>query len=216
MVRRYCAANGLNRLGTLTYAGTGCHDPALFRTQIAEFFRNLRTELGGRPSPYLWVPELHETGHGLHGHFAIGRFVKRSAIERAWGHGFVHIKLLGDLGDLGVGSTARDEARPAAAYLSKYMAKAFGQAVHEVGGHRYDVAQGFQPPVERITATPSEGFGSCRVNGLAGSRCGSGIRGRPRIGRARLRCGFSGREPRRRCSVAGRVLRCSRCPGRDR
>lgn len=25
-VRRYCAANRLNRLGTLTYAGDGCHD----------------------------------------------------------------------------------------------------------------------------------------------------------------------------------------------
>ena len=158
MARRYCAANGLNRLGTLTYAGTGCHDPALFRTHIADFFRNLRTELGGRPFPYLWVPELHETGHGLHGYFAIGRFVKRSAIERAWGPGFVLIKLLGDLGDLGVGSTARDEARRAAAYLSKYVAQTFGQAVREVGGHRYDVAQGFQPPVERITATPYEGL----------------------------------------------------------
>jgi hypothetical protein len=28
MIRRYCAANRLNRLGTLTYAGEGCHDPA--------------------------------------------------------------------------------------------------------------------------------------------------------------------------------------------
>jgi hypothetical protein len=26
-VRRYCAANRLNRLGTLTYRGAGCHDP---------------------------------------------------------------------------------------------------------------------------------------------------------------------------------------------
>lgn len=25
-LRRYCAANSLNRLGTLTYAGSGCHD----------------------------------------------------------------------------------------------------------------------------------------------------------------------------------------------
>lgn len=25
-LRRYCAANRLNRLGTLTYAGAGCHD----------------------------------------------------------------------------------------------------------------------------------------------------------------------------------------------
>src|SRR4051812_19363508 len=30
-VRRYCAANRLNRLGTLTYAGDGNHNPAALR-----------------------------------------------------------------------------------------------------------------------------------------------------------------------------------------
>ena len=34
-VRRYCAANRLNRLGTLTYAGAGCHDPGQFREDLA-------------------------------------------------------------------------------------------------------------------------------------------------------------------------------------
>ena len=72
--------------------------------------------------PYVWVPEWHKTGHGLHLHFAVGRFVPRGMIEQAWGHGFVHIKLLGDLP---VGSGALAEARQAAGYLSKYVGKSF-------------------------------------------------------------------------------------------
>lgn len=39
-VRRYCAANRLNRFGTLTYAGEGCHDPVELRGHVAGFFRH--------------------------------------------------------------------------------------------------------------------------------------------------------------------------------
>lgn len=142
-LRRYCAANRLNRLGTLTYRGTGCHDPQVVRTHLGEFFRSLRDGLGGDPLPYVWVPEWHKSGHGLHAHFAVGKFVRRSLIERAWGHGFVHIKLLGNLP---VGSGSLSEARVAAGYLSKYVAKTFADPSARVMGlHRYDVAQGFQP-----------------------------------------------------------------------
>ncbi|MFL6138518.1 MAG: hypothetical protein ACJ74O_12030 [Frankiaceae bacterium] len=110
-VRRYCAANRLNRLGTLTYAGEGCHDPHQVRADVAEFFRDLRSALGGRAFPYLWVPEWHKSGHGLHLHFAAGRYIKRSLIETAWGRGFVHIKRLDDLP---VGSTSLHQGRLAA------------------------------------------------------------------------------------------------------
>lgn len=143
-LRRYCAANRLNRLGTLTYAPPFCTDPALVRRHAGEFFRNLRTALGGKPFPYVWVPEFHADGTRFHLHFAIGRYVKRSLIEEAWGHGWVHIKLLGDVP---VGAGKLGEARRAAGYLSKYVAKPFedSRIPHR---HRYDVAQGFQP--ERI------------------------------------------------------------------
>ena len=90
-MRRYCAANRLNRVGTLTYAGKGCHEPRQARADAGEFFRALRARLGGEALPYLWVPEWHKTGHGLHVHFAVGRFVPRQLISRAWGRGFVHI-----------------------------------------------------------------------------------------------------------------------------
>lgn len=76
-LRRYCAANGLNRLGTLTYPGHGNHDPALLREHLGVFFRELRATTGGKAFPYAWVPEWHKTGHGLHAHFVIGQYVKR-------------------------------------------------------------------------------------------------------------------------------------------
>jgi hypothetical protein len=151
-VRRYCAANLLNRFGTLTYAGTGCHDPAALRADLAGFFRALRTALGGRPLPYVWVPEWHKTDHGLHAHFALDRFVGWRLIRSTWGHGNISIKLLSDLP---VGSTKRDEARRAAGYLSKYVSKTF-DAPHLFGRHRYDVAQGFQPAVRRLSGRSAE------------------------------------------------------------
>ena len=148
-LRRYCAANRLNRLGTLTYRGAGCHDPEVVRGHLGEFFRSLRTQLGGEGFPYVWVPEWHKSGHGLHAHFAVGRFVRRGLIEQAWGHGFVHIKLLGNLP---VGSGSLSEARVAAGYLSKYVAKTFTDPTARVLGlHRYDVAQGFQPQPVALT-----------------------------------------------------------------
>ena len=148
-VRRYCAANRLNRLGTLTYAGAGCHDLDRLVADVGRFFRQLRAGLGGKPFAYVWVPEWHKTGHGLHVHFAVGRYIKRSLIEDAWGHGFVHIKLLGDLP---VGSGSLGEARKAAGYLSKYVGKAFTDD-RLPGRNRYDVAQGFQPKITPVWGT---------------------------------------------------------------
>lgn len=146
-IRRYCTANRLNRFGTLTYAGAGNHDPLLLREHLGVFFRSLRVGLGGDPFPYVWVPEWHKSGHGLHAHFAVGRYVRRSVIDAAWGRGFVHIKLIGDLP---VGSGTLAEARVAAGYLAKYAGKDFD---HEKlpGLHRYEVAQRFQPPFVKLT-----------------------------------------------------------------
>lgn len=152
-VRRYCAANGLNRLGTLTYAPPFCTDLAVLTADVGVFFRNLRDALGGGPFPYLWVPELHGDGQRFHVHFAVGRFIRRQVIDSAWGHGFVHIKLLGDLP---VGSGSWGEARLAARYLSKYVGKAFDDSA-TFGRHRYEVAQGFQPQARLVQGcSPAE------------------------------------------------------------
>jgi hypothetical protein len=141
-IRRYAAANRLNRLGTLTYRGAGCHDPLLLRSHLAGFFRGLREGLGAGRFAYLWVPQWHPGGHGLHAHFAVGRFVPRGLIEQAWGHGFVHIKLLDGLP---VGSGELAEARLAARYLARYVGRDVESERRLAGLHRYEVAQGFQP-----------------------------------------------------------------------
>ncbi len=150
-VRRYCAANRLNRLGTLTYAGAGCFDPVELRHDLAAFFKALRAELGGDPLPYLWVPEWHPGGHGLHAHYAMGRYVPRNVIASAWGHGYFNIK---QLNGLRVGSGAWEQARVAAGYLAKYVSKSFEQDAagqeRPPGLHRFDVAQGFTPQTLRL------------------------------------------------------------------
>lgn len=142
-LRRYCAANGLNRLGTLTYAPPFCHDPRQARADVGAFFRALRTALSGNPLPYVWVPEWHKTGDRLHLHFAVGKYVPYRLIRSTWGRGIVNIKLLGDLP---AGSGRVEEARVAAGYLSKYVAKSFADDARRPAGlHRFDVAQGFTP-----------------------------------------------------------------------
>ncbi|HEX3004527.1 MAG TPA: hypothetical protein VHO27_09955 [Angustibacter sp.] len=91
---------------------------------MGAFFRNLRSGLGCDRLAYVWVPELHKDGTHFHVHFAVGQYVPRGLISAAWGRGFVHIKLLGDLP---VGSTSLGEARVAARYLSKYVTKTFSE-----------------------------------------------------------------------------------------
>jgi len=147
-IRRYCAHNGLNRLVTLTFEGEGCHDQYQLRLLLGEFFKKLHKKIG-RDFAYCWVPECHPQGHGLHAHVAVGRFIKRSLLEAAWPHGFVHIKLIGDLPH---GSQTLHQARATAGYLSKYVAKQFADDRHIDGMHRYDVAQGFRPKPTKLFA----------------------------------------------------------------
>jgi hypothetical protein len=152
-VRRYAAANRLDRLGTLTYKGDGLHDERALRRHVGHFFKRLRYEVVGEPYPYVWVPEWHKTDHGLHVHFAVDRFIDHDAMTVAWGRGFTHIKRLGNVKQEGSLSSARH----AAGYLSKYVSKAFAQHERSPGLHRYEVAQGFRPRVERIVAATREG-----------------------------------------------------------
>jgi hypothetical protein len=109
---------------------------------VAGFFRGLRRELGGKALPYAWTSEWHPGGHGLHVHFAVGRYVPQRLIRDVWGLGIVHIKLIGDLPH---GSGALEEARVAATYLAKYVSKTLDDDRRAGGLHRYEVAQGFQP-----------------------------------------------------------------------
>lgn len=148
VVRRYAAANGLTRFGTLTYRGHGCFDQEALRTDLGEFFRGVRAELG--PVPYLVVPEWHKT-HGLHAHFALDRFAHQKMLERVWGSGFVGIKRLSGARS---GDGSLQAARIASGYLAKYVTKTFQDDAEDkrrlFGLHRYERAQGFNPPVTRL------------------------------------------------------------------
>ncbi len=187
-VRRYCAANRLNRLGTLTYRARA----AMTRRSSGMTLARSSGGSGRRSAsafPYLWVPEWHKGGHGLHVHFAVGRFVARGAIERAWGRGFVHIKLLSDLP---TGSGSLGEARLAARYLSKYVGKDLGAA-----------AAGGAPPVRGRPGLPASS-GRPRWHQRP-TRCSAGPRRswtgrRVRLAVARTRRAGPGR---RRCGRRG-------------
>jgi len=137
-------------MGTLTYAGEGCHDPTQIRSDLGAFFRGLRTERGGEAFPYVWVPEWHKTDHGLHAHFGVNRRIPVRLIREVWGHGFVYMTQR--TGRPSGGSPLAD-ARHAARYLSKYLSKDVGGPHKNASWqHRYDVAQGFEPRSVRVDA----------------------------------------------------------------
>jgi hypothetical protein len=136
----------------LTYRGEGVHDERVTRGDIRHFVKRMRADLGGESFPYLWVPEWHPGGHGLHVHIALGQYVPHRLIQRAWGHGFVHIKRL----TRGAEAGSLASARRAAAYMAPYVSKRF-DAPRQSGLHRYDVAEGFAPRVERVVASTRAG-----------------------------------------------------------
>lgn len=150
-LRRYCAANRLTRLGSLTYAGEGVFDPKVLRRDVGLFMRRLRTATGSEAFPYAWVPEWHKN-HGLHAHIGLGQYVPYAVLRDTWGHGMVNIKYLSDLP---VGCSSREVARRASGYLSKYVSKSFeaDESSRALRLHRYEVAQGFAPPVQRLHGT---------------------------------------------------------------
>ncbi len=149
MVRRFMVANGLHRMGSATYAGEGLTDEHVIRRHVGHFFKRLRYEVVGQRFAYLWVPEWHPGGHGLHIHFALDRFIKQPVLVEKWSHGILDIRRFNVTQHDG----DRGAARRAAAYMAPYLAKDFNEHAHTHGLHRYEVAQGFQPKVERIVAT---------------------------------------------------------------
>lgn len=153
-IQRYALHNGLNRLITLTYGGDRCTDRAEAMADGAAFVRRLKAR--GFSGPYVMVPELHADGIHYHLHFAFGRFIPKPVLAEIWGKGFVDVRQL----------RARKQGLKAetlaALYVAKYVAKSYGEGELAPGVHRYEVAEGFQPPEVLIEADTFDEFvGRC-------------------------------------------------------
>ena len=151
-LRRYCVANRLDRLVTLTYRGEGCHDGRALRADVGAFVKRLRRACGLGSFPYAWVPELHPGGHGFHAHLAISTFLPKVDVEAAWGHGWVDLRRLASHMEYASPPT---RAKVAASYLAKYASKQW--ATKLAGLHRYEVGEGHQPSWMKLTGETFEG-----------------------------------------------------------
>jgi len=147
-VRRYCAANQLTRLWTLTYEH-GTFDRRRVVRDVEAFCRRLRARFG--ELPYVYVLELHPGGHGWHVHIGLpARFMAHKVMGELWGHGFVQYA---DRQAKGMKTVGR--ARKLAGYLAKYLVKDFqrddqGHVYRRAPReHRYDVAQGYAVVCQR-------------------------------------------------------------------
>jgi hypothetical protein len=90
--------------------------------------------------------------HGLHVHVTVPlHFVDKHWLQETLGHGIVHFKDPKNLRD----GTKRERSSRLARYLAKYIAKDL-EIDHEIGKHRYEVAQGFEVEIERLACRSLE------------------------------------------------------------
>lgn len=140
-VRRYCAAHGLDRLGTLTFAVEPGSLAEAWKL-VEAFRRDLEQALGQR-IPLLVVPEYGERSGRLHFHFAFGRYLDLCAVRRAWPHGFVDLRRIRRRSGPGRRPEGRRAgARRIASYVAGYVAKGEGVGF---GRKRYSTTRGCQP-----------------------------------------------------------------------
>ena len=152
-IEDYMVHNGLTKMWTLTYA-----KKTWSRRQVVEdlgrFFETWRRYMG-RAFPYAWVIEEHKDG-SYHVHLAVhdGLYTDKKKLQEMWGHGIVRFDRSKKISR----GVSKREVRRLATYLTKYIAKDLGDEL-EKGSHRYEVAQGFSPRVERrYFATKAEGL----------------------------------------------------------
>jgi len=138
MVRRFCAEYRLIYMWTLTYRGDGEHDIEQVRRHVERLVAKIVQDRNGRRFPYVAVPELHATDHGIHVHMAVPFFYKHAKLMKIWGRGFVWCSAFHQKGECSFAGSRR---------AAKYLGKAYDE--HTFGKHRYWRAQRF--PVERFT-----------------------------------------------------------------
>jgi len=142
IIRQFAKEFRLRYMWTLTYAGTGEFDIEQVRRHVERLIKALVNEQGER-FPYVWVPELHPGGHGIHIHMAVPFYIEHEKLMKLWGRGIV------DLRDKKPkGAAAAFGGQVAGGYLSKYLGKAFDETAF--GKHRYERAQGFDITSYRV------------------------------------------------------------------
>jgi hypothetical protein len=153
--RRYFVQNQLRYMWVLTFAREH-HVRGEVMGLVSEFARDLRSRLGVTKMPYWYSPELHPGGHGWHVNFFINVRVSHDLFASEWGEGYVWVtdfadSLRGPKGEpLGLCRTPREGLRRAAQYGCKYSQKDWSPEHVGHRNHRYEVAQGFTPQVEKV------------------------------------------------------------------
>jgi len=142
-IEDYMVHNGLTKMWTLTYAKKTWNRRQVVE-DLGQFFEKWRRYMG-RPFPYVWVIEEHKDG-SFHVHLAVhdGLYTDWKKLGELWGHGLVQF----DRAKKITKGVTKREVRRLSKYLTKYIAKDVGDELDE-GSHRYEVAQGFSPRVER-------------------------------------------------------------------
>jgi hypothetical protein len=138
--RRYFKRNRLRKMWVLTY-----EDQTVDRRQVKSDVNGLmvrwRDFKGGEKFPYAYVLEYHDSGF-LHVHIAVPKgFFEKATLQKLWGHGLVWFEDR----KAPKGTSGRKQSEILASYLAKYLDKSFTDDARELGEHRYEVAQGFDP-----------------------------------------------------------------------
>lgn len=151
-LRQYAVQNFLSELYTLTYRCVGCQgDPctcgevagpasrAIVKRHVADFIRALRRHLpddfGAFPYGYVIERGTRSTRR-LHVHLLLPSGFPRDLPPALWQHGRT------DYSPPKRGKGARSQARRAAGYLAKYLAKSLGDE-DPAWAHSYERAEGF-------------------------------------------------------------------------
>ena len=145
-VRRYAAANRLTRMWVLTSADVVDFREAARRASL--FRRRFRRRYPD--APLLVSPEIKPQGHGWDVNALVDRRYAHAEMTALWGHGHVWVsdwrrKVRQP------GRSRREVARAAATYVAKYIGKYVGVGGVPDGAHRYEVSEGFQPAVVRVS-----------------------------------------------------------------
>jgi hypothetical protein len=151
-MRRYCVANRLNKLWSLTYAEEP-DDWATVWEHVEAFRKRLWAHLGRRIPMVVVIEEGSRNGR-LHVHLAVHEWLDWADVVNLWGHGYCFVQKIEAKKNERTTLSASDQARIVASYLSGYLIanakKAHAQDGRSAHGKRFSTTRGFSPGCERV------------------------------------------------------------------